>query len=410
MKLTYISYEAVCPSEQQLYRELKAEGINAAGIVSQNGMVCFSASIIQKRRTEAVLRRLHADWTVSGRGLFVRAAESLGRRAGLLTGAVICGAALIVIQDRVVNIEVLTDDPGIEKRVTEVLSDCGVKPGTYIPSIERSKTERTLRQTVEGISWAGITLTDCSVIVDVLEDIPEPKRADDHCPTHLVAKYDAVVDKPEILNGTLVKPVGSGVVAGEVLVSGVVPVRHVTRDKEGRPVTETTEKYVRSIGKVYGSFTLTESFTQPFEETGLVYSPRQKKIYSIQLFSTELPLYTSFPAGMISRSEKTSLISEELPVGIKTVTCTPYSFRTVLCSREQAEQSARRMEKRYVRNFLDSYQVQDRTEKLTETDTGVTLTVTYRLYGDICEEQPFFVFPQKNKADDTKEQTSEDSE
>lgn len=393
MKLTYIEYRAVCPNEQQLFRELRDCGINAQGIVMRGGEVFFSAAFTRRKQVEAILTELNSDWSVCGRGMFVRFAEAAGRRYGLMAGAVLCGAALIMSQNYVVNIEVLTDDPDISKRVTEVLSDCGVRAGTYIPSIERVKVERRLRQTVDEISWAGITLADSTVIVDVLENIPEPKRADDHCPSHLVAKYDAVIDKLDILNGTAKETAGSGVVAGEILVSGVVPVEHVTRDKEGRPVTETTEKYVRSIGSVYGSFTITESFTQPLSDTKLIYEPRTKKLYSFQLFSAEIPLYASQPKGMISRSEKVSLISDELPVGIKTTTCTPYGFRTVIYTREQAGQAVRLKEKRYVRNFLDSYKILSRCEKVTESADSVTLTVTYDLYGIISEEKPFYILP-----------------
>ncbi|MBQ1538764.1 MAG: sporulation protein YqfD [Ruminococcus sp.] len=402
MKLTYIRYRAVCPSEQLLFRRLRENGINAEGIVTRGGEVFFSAAFTQKKLIVKTLRGLNCEWSECGQGMIVRLARRLGRRWGLIAGAVVCGIVLISSQYYVINIEVLTDDPEISERVNEVLGECGISAGTYIPSIERVKAERTLRQKVEEISWAGITLADSTVIVDVLENIPEPKRADDHCPSNLTAKYDAVIDKLDILNGTAVKTSGSGVVAGEILVSGIVPVEHITRDKEGRPVTEMTEKYVRSIGNVYGSFSITESFTQPLSDTKLVYLPKEVRRYSLRLFSAEIPLTGRQPKGMLSRTEKLRLISDELPVGIRSYTFTPYSFSTVIYNRKQAEQAARDMEKRYVRNFLDSYEVRGRRERITETADGVTLTVTYDLYGVISEEKPFYIFP-KNTAPDTPE-------
>lgn len=410
MKLSCIGYRVVCPSEQLLLRELKAGGVNVTGIVCRDGALYFSVSAYQRRQTERILERQQAQFTVTGQGAAVRALAAAGKRPGLWAGAVIFAAALIMVQNYVVNIEVLSDDPEIRQRVTEVLCDCGVESWTYIPSIERAKTERKLRQTVDGISWAGITLADCTVIVDVLEDIPQPKRTDDHCPTNLVAKHDAVIDKLEILNGTAVKTVGSGVVAGEVLVSGIVPVEHSTRDKDGRPVTETTEKYVRSIGAVYGRFSVSESFTQPLTETELVYSPKTENKYSIQLFSTEIPLYAPLPAGMVSRSDKTSfpdLWGVKVPVGIVKHSCTPYSFRTVMYTAEQAEAQARADKERYERNFLDSYEMLGQQERVTVNADSVTLTVTYDLYGDVCEERAFYIPEMMNDHTDEKKPAEE---
>ena len=47
MKLTYIRYRAVCPSEQLLFRRLRENGINAEGIVTRGGEVFFSAAFTQ---------------------------------------------------------------------------------------------------------------------------------------------------------------------------------------------------------------------------------------------------------------------------------------------------------------------------------------------------------------------------
>lgn len=413
MKPWYIGFEVVCPSEQLLFRELQRCGTDVIGISRSGGVLRFSVVFTQRRRVEGILDRLKAEHTVCSRGALVRTLDSVKHRLGLAVGSAVCLAALITVQNFVINIEVLSDDPEIQKRVAEVLHDCGVEPGAYIPDIERAKTERQLRQTVEGISWAGITLTDCTVIVDVLDDIPEPKRADDHYPTDLVAKYDAVVDKLEILNGAVVEPVGSGVVAGEVLVSGRVPVERTTRDDEGRPVIERSEKYVRSIGSVYGSFTLTESFTQPLSETKLVYSPKREKRYSLQLFSTEIPLYLSDPDGMVSIDEKLlplKILGEKAPVGLKTCTYTPYSFQTVRYTPEQAEKLARDHAKKYERNFLDSYEIRGRSEKLEKTADGATLTVTYELYGVISEERAFYIFDENKGSPDEDNASSSESE
>ena len=81
MKLTYIEYRAVCPNEQQLFRELRDCGINAQGSVMRGGEVFFSAAFTRRKQVEAILTELNSDWSVCGRGMFVRFAEAAGRRS-----------------------------------------------------------------------------------------------------------------------------------------------------------------------------------------------------------------------------------------------------------------------------------------------------------------------------------------
>lgn len=396
MKAFYITYFVSEPnfSEQTLVNLLCREHINARGIVRRDGGLTFSVSVTERRRADKILARLKAESNIADCGAGVKFFSRLRKRTGLFAGAAVCAAALIAVQMFVVNIEVLTDDPDLQKQITEVLEQNGVRAGSYIPAIERSKVERKLRQSVEEISWAGITLTDSTVIVDIVENIPHNDFADDRLPTNLVAQHDAVIDKLEILNGCAVKTVGSGVVAGEILVSGEVPVERVTRDKEGRPQTEKSEKYVRSIGEVWGTFTLTETFTRPLSETQIVYSPKETTRAKLKIFSAKLPLYPNNhgSGGLVSRSEKVispKLFGDSLPVGLVRETLTPYSFETVLYSPEQAAAQTKAAAERYERNFLDKYEIRDRREKLSMTDSGAALTVTYELYGVISREEAF---------------------
>lgn len=396
MKPFYITY-LICGqnfSDQKLLSRLSQEHITAQGIVRQGNELTLSVSIFDRHQTEKIFGEFKAESSIAAKGAGVKFFGRLKERAGLFIGAAVCTAALIAVQMFVVNIEVLTDNETLRKQITEALEQNGVKPGAYIPKIERSKVERKVRQSVEGISWAGITLADSTVIVDIVEDIPQPDFTDDRLPTNLVAEHDAVIDKFEVLNGCAVETVGSGVVAGEVLVSGEVPVERVTRDKEGRPQTERSEKYVRSIGRVWGTFTVSETFTQSLSETQIVYSPKKYTRRKLKIFSARLPLYfeSSEDEGLVSRSEKVSvpeLFGEPLPVGIVRETLTPYGFETTLCTPEQAAARVKAAAKRYERNFLDKYEIRSRTEKLSQTDSGAALTVTYELYGVISREETF---------------------
>ena len=418
-----IFYKLENSSSQRLFRELERAEIEVYGVVSASGtnkfvptnkfmptnkfvptkefvpMLRLSVSGRSAKRFEELLAELGIPYERTGEGAFCRLPRIVKKRAGLLVGAAVCAAAILAARSFVINIEVLTDSEEIRAGVMNVLAENGVGTGSYIPDIKYAELERSLKQRVEGISWAGISKTDSTLIIDVINNIPRPEQRRERLPSDIVAKHSGTVEKIELYDGLLKLAPGSGAVRGEVIISGRIPqTKTVLRD--GKPVTEYGEKYVRSIGRAYGTYSDVQTFEQPYSETSLVMNGCRDDRSYLRLFDAELPLFIGDGGGLYRESASYSplvIFGRELPVGLKKVGREGFSFRTVNYTREQAKRRAERLMDNYERGFLSGERILSRETAVDYGAERVVLTVKYEIYGVMGEERQFFV--KKGKTD-----------
>ncbi len=388
-----VSYKLENDCGQRLFRELERAGVEAYGIVSEGETLRLSVAGWSAKRFEALLSELDIEFERTAVGALCRLPGIMKKRAGLLVGAVVCAAAVIAARSFVINIEVLTDSEEIRAGVMNVLKENGVGTGSYIPGIRCAELERSLKQCVEGISWAGISKTDSTIIIDVIDNISKPERRLDRLPSDLVAKHSGTLDKIELYDGLLKLAPGSGVVKGETIVSGRIP-QTKTVLREGKPVTEYGERYVRSIGTAYGTYCDVQTFEQPYSETSLVMNGSRDDRSYLELFSAELPLFIGGGDGLCRETVSSSplvIFGRELPVGLKRVRREGFSFRTVNYTREQASRRAERLMDNYERGFLSGERILSKETNIDYGTDSAVLTVKYELYGVMSEERQFFV-------------------
>lgn len=388
-------YRILYDSPQRLFSALKTESIEAHGITETANGIELSVNLLQKNQLIKLLENLGAEYEVTGQGFMCRAVDFFRRRTGLWAGAAVCTAAILVSRNFMLNVEVLSENEIVREEVTNVLHEYGVKTGAYIPSLNFPELERTLKQRVESISWAGVSVTNSSLIIDVIENIEQPQKHSERMPSDLVAAHTGTIDKIEIYNGLLVKPVGSGVLRGEVIVSGTIPTETVTKDeKEGELIAEKGEKYVRSIGTVWGTYTDVQTFTQPYSEQSIAMNGKSDKLRYLKLFGLEIPLYLHKTDGYFIEKENYLpfvATDDEFPVGIKTVAREGYAFQTLRYDKEQAQNRAEELAKNYEENFLSDCEIKSRETDVEFGEDGVTLTVNYEVYGVMSEERSFLI-------------------
>lgn len=393
ISLGQVTYRFSDEYSGRVLRFISRNRIQAENITAKGGYTCLTIPMALKRELENELKAIGAEYeTVSRSGLMYRLMILL-RKKGLVIGSLVSLVVLFVISDLIFSFEILCDDKVIKKDVMNVLYQNGIRAGSSISGINMTIAERDLKEKVSGISWAGISIRGCKVIIDVIENNPQPERRERRLPTNLVAKEDAVIESVEVMDGQLMKPVGSAVCKGEIIVSGN---EFFDRKYYHGTVEKHTffQRYTRSIAKVYGSFEKTETFFQPYFTTEKMTCGEPETKSFLYFFDTEIPLFFEADSECLISPEvyePMTFFGFELPVGRKSVELTRYSYTQRPISETEAADRAASLAETYEHNFLSEYEIRDRSESIKTTEEGVYLTVKYSLYGEISEEVEFFI-------------------
>ncbi|MCD7740920.1 MAG: sporulation protein YqfD [Ruminococcus sp.] len=388
-----VRYRYLCPNPQRFFSLVKNNGMSIFNIVQNGEVLTLSVGYFSRKRLEKIMCDLGGEFKIIRLGFIGRLFKSLSTRAGLILGAVVSIAFLIIIQDYAVNIEILSDNEDVIYDVKNVLAAEGITAKSRISQINRVELERSIKQKAASVSWAGISICDSTLIIDVIENIDEPDNRSERMPSNLIASHSGVIEDVVLYNGVLVKTVGSGVIKGETLVSGTIEIEK-TSLKEGKVVTETNRKYVRSIGEIYGTYSDTQTFEQSYIDTSIVYTGKSLTKHYLDVFSAEIPLFISSPSGYYSQqSEYTSLeiLGKQTPVGIRTSSYQEYRLESVMYTKEQAVERVNELKQAYENSFLSNCEIKSERTDIKYTDDGVSLTVTYEIYGLMSEESKLFI-------------------
>jgi similar to stage IV sporulation protein len=387
-------YTVVSDSFGTLYNEISKRKIPVQDMQENNGRLTLKVSFRFCRGFEKLCREKSYEFESAEEKGLITVLRSFMSRSGLVAGAVVTVAALAVVSNIAVRIEIQNDNPDTCEKIREVLKAEGISAGKYIPSMDFTKAENAVRSSVDEIAWIGISIRGSGLVVDTLDYIKAEENTTHKLPCNLISTENGVIEKIEVFDGQVKLGVGCGVVKGDVLVSGEV----VTTDSQwidGKEITETNISYTRSIGAVYGTFERKIAFEQPFEERCEYLTGTESRVHFLNIFSADIPLFYKMPEGYYKSECEYENIPEifglTFPVGVTTVSLEEYYFRTEILTEQQARDAVEEKAYLYEKNFLGEYEIKDRKSEITVTDSGVTQTVTYTLYGKMSKEAEFFI-------------------
>lgn len=144
------------------------------------------------------------------------------RRAGLLCGTVFFFAALMLLSSMLWSINISGNTRVADDEIMAVLGKCGVKHGAFIDGIDTMAARLTALSELPEISWISVNLVGSTAQVEIRERTPAPSIAEPGAPCDVVAQREGQLVKLEAYVGTGVKEVGTAVLKGDVLVSGIV--------------------------------------------------------------------------------------------------------------------------------------------------------------------------------------------
>ncbi len=305
------------------------------------------------------------------------------RRFGLVLGIVLVIAASVYFSGTVVTIDIQGNKTVSDEVILAALDELDVRRGTPFRRINYISCENNLQMMVEGLSWAGMHRTGHRLVVEVTEVIEKPEMRRSRIPCNLVAAHEAEIVGVSVLDGQLMHKVGDYVMRGDMLVSGV------TGDDTGHTTLH------HALGTVTGIYREEAVFTGTFEQERLVPTGRTDTRRRLRLFSLDIPLYLG-KNGYELRGEECAVkplraFGKTLPISVARYRYSELERSATELTREELTDELMQRVYLYEKNFLGDCEVLGRDITPTEADGTLTLTVTYRLKGDICEQREILI-------------------
>ena len=315
----------------------------------------------------------------------------VSRHPGFFTGLVISAICAYVFSGMILSIRIDNNSIKVRNDILGVLSEKGIGIGSYTDELEPVKLERELKAKVPGISWAGISAQGSTLIIDTIDNVPIPESDSKRLPCNVVALHDCVIDDVQVYNGDLNVSIGSGVRAGDIIISGVRN-EEISTGKDKKP--KKVKKYLRADGKVFGTFEKTLELDLKYKDTQLIPTGNTQKVKYIDIFGAHIPLFINRPEGEYSfnaTTDQLTIFGFELPVAVTDVKYDEYNETEVTYSKDQLLKKTQQAISDYQNNFLKNYEIIDIKKNIKETKTGIKATVTFMARGEIGEQVDIFL-------------------
>ena len=298
----------------------------------EDGGVRFSCPSSSAHRFVAACRAQNIDvQIVAYRGL-PKLFKHLCARSGLLVGAVLALALIILSGLFVWDVQVSGNVEMTEGEVIEELRACGFGVGSYLPTLRVREIENRVLIASDRIGWLSINTDGTVARVQIIEHIPgeNENAAPSQNPANLVALADGQIEYLELYRGNAVVTVGQAVKKGELLVSGLYDSKtgsfRYTR-AAGRVIARTERVLTVEIPLLYEEKVYEESYLAELELSFFNFS---HKFFKNSRNYSELYDIIKYNANLVQFG------SNRLPVSFSRTEVRPYHLEEQERSAEEA--------------------------------------------------------------------------
>lgn len=378
--LGWVCFEAECAAPERLLDGCARAGI-ALWDVQRQGLLLSARCAVSGYRTLRT-RRVRGDVRprVTARRGLPFYWRRVGRRSGLLVGAVLAGALLWWLGGRVWVLDVQGNTTVPTAEVLAAAEAEGVCVGMRVAAIEVQRLQLTLPGHLEGLSWATVNPDGCVAHIVVTERETPPDILTEGQYSDLCAATDGVIVEVRAQTGQAAVRPGEAVAAGDVCVRGKVE-------------TDRGPLYYRSVGQVLARTHRTLTVRIPLRETLQLPTGRQVCRPTLYLFGLRLPLYSDLlPEEPYIAAQARHFVHGgryELPVGLAVetlhITQSAEISRTPGQAYALAQAQLAAMEAEVFANAV----VETRALAQVQVDGYLTVTAQYTVVEDIAREVPF---------------------
>ncbi len=375
--LGYVSFNASGGFPERFINLCRQNRINLWDLKSENSVISACTDVSGYRKIRNAAKRS---------GMKVRIFKKYGlsffmnrhsRRLGLVVGLFICAVIFIILSTRIWRVEVTGNERIPAEEIIGVFEELGVRAGTPVSSIDEWTVEQAAIRRMPEISWININLTGSSAQIEVREVIEQKEVDNSDSPANIVAAKDGQIVYLRPFKGTQEKKIGTGVVKGDLLISGMV--EHIDLSTEicradGYVVARTNYTIDAQANKKMKVKTLAETDSS----------------YSLEILSLNLPLGRQKQNGFENKSYL-YINGVTLPFAFTEKTEMTFAESEIVLNDEMALQLARLDFFEEAVNEFRYMQVEKAETEEVLSEEGYKIKGSFTCLENIGEKQPFEV-------------------
>ena len=300
-------------------------------------------------------------------------------KIGAAAGAFAFIIAVFIMSQFIWSIDITGLGVVSESEMGAMLREHGLYIGAFKPALDSGTVSRGVMLEDGRIGWMAVNITGSYASVEVKEESPAPGVPDINEPCNVKAARDGVIISISAGEGEVLLKEGSGVVEGQLIVSGVA------ENLDG------SSRLVRAEATVMASTFYSAEFSVPISAELTVPMTEAGERRRLSLFGMELPLSACAPESeyvcAVDRYDVLSPLETDLPVGIVTERLTAMEKRRLNSNYNSAKESLEKQARLYEVFSLKDCTVTDRRYSLRQDGDRYVLTADLYCTEDIARQE-----------------------
>lgn len=243
------------------------------------------------------------------------------KRAGIIIGMCFCVAMLCILSTRIWSIDVIGNARVPSEEIIGAFEELGVKKGVAADKINISAVENSALGKLPDIAWVNINISGSSALIEVRERGDLQADDEDNSPADIIAARDGQIVVLRAFNGTREQKIGSAVLKGDLIISGI---------EENRDLTVS---FCRAKGYVVARTTHSIGVSRNAANEVMMLSEKSKK-YIVDFLFFSLPL-GKIPEDAYRERKGININGVTLPIGITECVSTEYTGKMLILSPEK---------------------------------------------------------------------------
>jgi len=184
----------------------------------------FSAAMLMSdyKRIRSIARSAAVRLRITKKRGIPVTAHKYRDRVGIVIGAFMFLLTVFIMSQFIWSIDITGLDSISESEMRSMLAEHGMYVGAFKPMLDYGSVSRAVMLDNSKVGWMAINVTGSYASVELKEEYPTPDISDMKEPTNVKARRDGTIIRVEAGEGKTLLKNGSGVVEGQLVVSGVM--------------------------------------------------------------------------------------------------------------------------------------------------------------------------------------------